>query len=348
MSTPGLKFHGPGAHTLYALSLFPAPPVVDPTAVIPPTQSKIDPTWFGSLSKVSLQITIQDSSIPSFLSTGLAGPTFLATYDAKAALAASLASLSGAGLTATPTSAAATASPSSKWEVVRNFLKHGLSQGQIAAAVIMPILTVAAFLIAYVLWNRKKEASKRREWREKMDQRMSTISDWKPVSAAGAHAAVRQSMALSAADRNTRTSSFFGRPNSQFVTEIGPNGQPISRPRTTSEMNRVSRVSFATDTYSRPPHPTVPPLPAVYRKSALSQYDESPETSGNASPDQGAMSPTQRQGAFVLDDESIRDRLSANNARYSGDLDRDLDTMPAIASELNSTMSRCRVVETDF
>jgi hypothetical protein len=280
------------------------------------------------LSKVSLQINIQDSSIPSFMSTGLAGPTFLATYDAKAALAASL---TGTGLTPTATSAAATASPSSKWEIVRNFLKHGLSQGQIAAAVIMPILTVAAFLIAYVLWNRKKEATKRKEWREKMDQRMSTISvDWKPVSAAGGHAAVRQSMAFSAADRNTRTSSFFGRPSSQFVTEIGPNGQPIPRPRTTSEMNRVSRVSFAADTYSRPPRPAVPPLPVAYRKSALSQYDESPES---ASPDQSAMSPIQRQGAFVLDDESIRDRLSANNARYSGDLDRDVDTMPAIASE---------------
>jgi len=283
---------------------------------------------------VSLQISIQDSSTPSFISTGLAGPTFVVTYDAKAALAASLASLSGAGLTPTPTSAAAIASPSSKWEIVRNFLKHGLSKGQIAAAVIMPILAVAAFLIAYVLWNRKKEAAKRKEWREKLDQRMSTMSiDWKPVSAAGGHAAVRQSMAFSAADRNTRTSSFFGRPSSQFVTEMGPNGQPISRPRTTSETNRVSRVSFAADIYSRPPRPAVPPLPAAYRKSALSQYDESPETSGNASPDQGAISPTQRQGAFVLDDESIRDRLSANNARDSGDLARDLDTMPAIASK---------------
>ena len=286
---------------------------------------------------MSLQINIQDSSIPPFISTGMAGPTFLATYDAKAALSASLASLSGAGLTPTPTasaSATATASPSSKWEVVRNFLKNGLSQGQIAAAVVMPILTVAAFLIAYVLWNRKKEASKRREWREKMDQRMSTISvDWKPVSAAGGHAAVRQSMAFSAADRNTRTSSFFGRPNSQFVTEIGPNGQPISRPRTTSEANRVSRVSFAADVYSRPSRPAVPPLPTAYRKSALSQYDEGPETNGNTSPDQGAMSPTQRQGAFVLDDESIRNRLSTNNAFYSGDLAHDLDTMPAIASK---------------
>lgn len=273
--------------------------------------------------------------MPFFASTGFAGPTFLVTYDAKAALSASLASLSAAGLTATPTSAAATASATSKWEVVRNFLKHGLNQGQIAAAVIMPILVVAAFLIAYILWNRKKEASKRKEWREKMDQRMSTISvDWKPVSAAGGHAAVRQSMALSAADRNTRTSSFFGRPSSQFVTEIGPNGQPFSRPRTTSEANRVSRVSFAADTYARPSRPAVPPLPAVYRKSALSQYDDSPEASGNATPEQGVMSPTQRQGAFVLDDESIRDRLNnSSNARDSGDLARDLDTMPAIASK---------------
>jgi len=273
--------------------------------------------------------------VPFFVSTGLAGPTFLVTYDAKAALSASLASVSGAGQTPTPTSAAATATATSKWEIVRNFLKHGLSQGQIAAAVIMPILAVATFLIAYVLWNRKKEATKRKEYREKMDQRMSTISvDWKPVSAAGGHAAVRQSMAFSAADRNTRASSFYGRPSSQFATEMGPNGQPLPHPRTTSETNRVSRVSFAADTYSRPSRPVVPPLPAAYRKSTLSQYEESPETSGSVSPEQGVMSPIQRQGAFVLDDESIRDRLNnSNNHRDSGDLARDLDTMPAIASK---------------
>lgn len=243
--------------------------------------------------------------------------------------------MSAAGHTPTPTSAAASATATSKWEIVRNFLKHGLSQGQIAAAVIMPILAVATFLIGYVLWNRKKEATKRKEWREKMDQRMSTISvDWKPVSAAGGHAAVRQSMAFSAADRNTRASSFFAHPNSQFATEVGPNGQPLARPRTTSETNRVSRISFATDTYSRPSRPAVPPVPVVYRKSTLSHYEESPETSGSVSPEQGVMSPMQRQGAFVLDDESIRDRLNhSNNAHDSGDFARELDTMPAIASK---------------
>ena len=335
MSTLGLKSPGPGAHTPYAhFRTTGSWPHRMADLIDAPTQTKIDPTWYGSLSKASLQINIQDSSVPPFMSTGLAGPTFLVTYDAKAALA----SLSGAGMTPTPTSAGATASPSSKWEIVRNFLKQGLTKGQIAAAVVMPILAVATFLLAYTFWNRRKEAAKRKQWREKMDQRMSTISiDWKPVSAAGGHAAVRQSMV---ADRNTRTSSFYGRPSSQFVTEIGPNGQPISRPRTTLETNRVSRVSFAVDTYSRPPRPAVPLLPAAYRKSALSQYEDSPETSENASPDQGVMSPTQRQGAFVLDDESIRDRLGANNAnnfRDSGDLARELDTMPAIASKWNPT-----------
>ena len=281
--------------------------------------------------------------MPPFMSSGLAGPTFLVTYDAVAALSSSLASNSGAALTPTPTSAAATASATSKWEIVRNFFKHGLSKGQIAAAVIMPILAVATFIVAYVIWNRKKESAKRKEWREKTDQRMSRISvDWKAISAAGGHAAVRQSMAISTADRNTRTSSFFGRPGSQFVSEIGPNGQPTSRPRMTSETNRASRVSFATETYSRPPRPAVPALPPAYRKSTLSHYDESPEGSGNATPDQGAISPTQRQGAFVLDDDSIRDRLSTNN--WNGDLAHDLDTMPAIASKWKSD----RGVETDF
>jgi hypothetical protein len=310
-------------------------------AVIPPIQTNIEPAWYGSLSKVSLQINIQDSSVPPFMSTGLAGPTFTVTYNAVAALSASLASLSAAGLTPTPTSAAAaTASASSKWERVRNFLTHGLSKGQIAAAVIMPILAVAAFLVAYVIWNRRKETSRRKNWREKMDQRMSTISvEWKPVSAAGGHAAVRQSIALSTADRNTRTSSFFGRPSSQFAMELGPSGQPLSRPRTTSETNRASRISFAAETYTRATRPAVPPLPAAYRKSALSaysNYDDNQETSGNTSPEQGVMSPTQRQGPYVLDDEVIRDRLSgnnSNNARDSGDLARDLDTMPAIASK---------------
>jgi hypothetical protein len=215
--------------------------------------------------------------------------------------------------------------------VANNFTKQGLTKGQIAAAVLMPILFVAACIGAYVFWSRKKEATRRKEYRENLDQRMSIApgADWAPISAAGAAAAIRHSMA---GDRNTRASSFFGRQSSVYQDPPQEMRQTNRGRNPSTEQSRTSRISFADTTVDRSgDRPAVPPLPAAYRKSAYTNEDEDP------TPVHQTLSPTQRQGAFALDDDSIRDRLSgtsANNARASvADALGNDDTLPALASE---------------
>ena len=197
----------------------------------------------------------------------------------------------------------------------------------------MPILVVAACIAGYVWWSRKKETARRKEYRENLDQRMSIApgADWAPISAAGAAAAIRHSMAISTTgggDRNTRASSFFGR-QSSYMADPPQEMRQTSRARNMStEQSRTSRVSFAETAV--PPRggdrPAVPPLPHAYRRSAYSAGDH--DNNGDA------LSPKQREGAFALDEDSIRDRLSgasANNGRNSGEFGHDADTLPALA-----------------
>jgi hypothetical protein len=78
--------------------------------------------------------------------------------------------------------------------------------------------------------------------------------------------------------------------------------------------------------------PAVPSIPLAYRKSVFTldekEYDEK---------EQDTLSPTQRQGAFALDEDSIMDRVSSGSANEKnrmsvGDaLGHDLDTLPALA-----------------
>lgn len=197
----------------------------------------------------------------------------------------------------------------------------------------MPILFVAACLAGYIFWTRKKEAARRKEYRENLDQRMSIApgADWAPISAAGASAAIRHSMAISSVDRNTKASSFFGRQSS--VYQVDPPQEMRQRGKS-SDQSRTSRISFAESTMpsKRGDVPAVPSLPAAYRKSAYTldekDYDEK---------ENDTLSPTQRQGAFALDEDSIRDRFSGGSANEKsrmsvGDpLGHDVDTLPALA-----------------
>lgn len=253
-----------------------------------------------------------------------AGPTFTGTYNATAAVAADP-SINTA-ISSTPLDSNAP----QRFTAANNLPSKGLTKGQIAAAVIMPILVVAIGIAAYVWWSRKKEATRRKEYRENLDQRMSMApgADWAPISAAGAAAAIRQSMAIGSSgggDRNTRASSFFAR-QSTYTTDPPQEMHQTSRARNMStEQTRISRVSFAETAPARGgDRPAVPPLPQAYRKSAYGVGDHD----GNG----GALSPTQREGAFTLDEDSIRDRLSgasANNGRNSGEFGA--DTLPALA-----------------
>ena len=288
---------------------------------LPPShnQAALDPSWLPKNASLTYQLSIVASGstdTPAIYQTAPSlplGPFFKGTFNQTLA---NLTPLSG--------------NSPDKVTVVNNAPPKGLSKGSIAAAVIMPILVVAFGIAGYVWWSRKKEAARRKEYRENLDQRMSIApgADWAPISAAGAAAAIRHSMAMSATggDRNTRASSFFGR-QSTYQADPPQEMRQTSRSRNAStEQTRVSRVSFAETTYARATdRPAVPPLPQAYRKSAYGGGDH------EASPD--VLSPTQREGAVALDEDSIRDRLSgtgANNRNSGGDFDHDADTLPAL------------------
>ncbi|KIM29752.1 hypothetical protein M408DRAFT_107214 [Serendipita vermifera MAFF 305830] len=284
----------------------------------------VDSRWFDGKANAKYQISIK-------LQSTIDSPSFLAGADQYASFA------SGPAWTGTYNATAAGSSASllngntpDRTVVVNNSPPKGLTKGQVAAAVIMPILVVAACIAGYVFWSRKKEAARRREYRENIDQRMSIApgADWAPISAAGAAAAIRHSMAISTTgggDRNTRASSFFGR-QSTYQADPPQEMRQTSRARNmSSEQSRTSRISFAETAHPRQgDRPAVPPLPQAYRKSAYSAGDH--DTNGDA------LSPTQREGALALDEDSIRDRLSGASANNNnGEFGQDADTMPALA-----------------
>ncbi|KAG8824762.1 hypothetical protein FRC18_010460 [Serendipita sp. 400] len=287
-------------------------------------QVAVAPTQFANKTDILLQLSItpeqeNGQNVIPFLEEDTMGssPTFKGKYDGAKPAATTVAANSFLG-----------GNSSNNVVVVNNFYK-GLTKGQVAAAVLMPILFVAACIAGYVFWSRKKEATRRKEYRENLDQRMSIApgADWAPISAAGAAAAIRHSMAFSSGgDRNTRTSSFFGRQSGYQVDP--PQEMRQTRTRTTSsDQPRTSRVSFAENTFDRSyDRPAVPPLPAAYRKS----------TFGDDEKDHDTLSPTQRQGAFSLDEDAIKDRLSAGNDDQAGRggsvaFGQDMDTLPALA-----------------
>ena len=238
--------------------------------------------------------------------------------------------------------------PDSAVTVVKNALKH-LSGGKIAAAVIMPLLVVGFLCVAaFIKLRRERGREQRKQWNEAIDRRMSTIStDWKPISAAGAQAAIRSSIAV---DGSIRSSSFsFGniRPDSTVVVEGGQAGIG-SRARTvlpgqsngtaqlrSSAINaraiseRVSRVSFAPDVrqssesrravQSRAYHTAiVPPLP-----------DRKWEITTDSDADR-AISPTQADGPQTLSIEDIQAHLAGKETDPSSNVDA---VMPALRRE---------------
>lgn len=111
-----------------------------------------------------------------------------------------------------------------------------LSSGAIAAAVVVPLLALIALIVAYVIYRRRKIGRKRQRWSQHMDERRQTrvLSTFDTAggpfaSPDGKGLVNRHSMArssfvdagapewrprasmISTGDRNTRTSSWFGR-----------------------------------------------------------------------------------------------------------------------------------------
>jgi hypothetical protein len=244
-----------------------------------------------------------------------------------------------------------TSKPDSTVTTVNNatYSPKRVSGGKVAAAVFMPLLIV--FLLAAVYVKRKRERGKqeRKRWSEAFDQRMSTIStNWKPISVAGAQAAIRNSMA---SDANNRASAFsFGniRPASTVAVESGQaglgsksrtvlpgqsNGTAQLRSSTTSSQmlaERVSRVSFAPDVRpssesrrtvaSRAYHTAiVPPIPD--RKWEASQ----PSTPNSENYE--TLSPMQTNGPQTLSIEDIQAHLAGEETASRPSVDA---VMPAL------------------
>ena len=298
-------------------------------------EATLNAKWWNSSSTVNLQLAIVEGGTAPFLATLPAGPVFTATYDSSAT-----------NITVNNATSAV--------ELVNNLpsTTHSLAKGKIAAAVIMPLLVVAAIIAAvYIRISRQKGKEKRKRWSEVVDKRMSTIStDWKSVTPAGASAAIRASMAIG--EGGNRASSFsFGaiRPTSSIAVESGHAGigakglmangggidlttpqmselRPGPRPQVATG-ERVSRVSFAADT--RPSGES--------RRSAYNTRTSRAFHTGHVPPlptrqDSGELSPTQTHGPMSLSVEDINARMSGLETASRPSVD---EVMPALSSEFD-------------
>ena len=299
-------------------------------------QTLFQPKWWNSTQSVNLQLSIVPANTPPFLAPYPAGPIFSVTYQAPS---------SGS----VPESAD-TSKTDSGVSVVNNgpYINNHTS-GKVAAAVVIPLLFII-FLVGAIFIRLRRQSGKeeRKRWSEALDKRMSTIStDWKPISVAGAQAAIRNSIAL---DANNRASSFsFGniRPASTITVEGGQAGIG-SRARTilpgesngtaqlrsslaTSQIlaERVSRVSFAPDVRpssesrrtvtSRAFHTSIiPPLPDRRWEASQSSLDHDE-----------SLSPTQTDGPETLSIEDIQAHLAGTEAKPLSSVDA---VMPALRS----------------
>jgi hypothetical protein len=296
----------------------------------------LQPKWWNATSSVQLQLGIVAAGTPPFTSTLPAGPVFTATYTKPT---------SGA-----VPSSADTSTPSSAKTEVNNFStpKKPLAPGKTAAAVLMPLLFVALLVAAYFRISRARGRAERRRWSQAVDSRMSTIStDWKSMSAAGASAAIRNSIAVPGANSNRNSSFSFGaiRPASTATVDGGQAGigaralymqddasadggpqmsqrRPGARAAAFGE--RVSRVSFATD-----PRPSVESRRVASRAFHTSFAPPVPPLHTSADTESsGSLSPTQTQGPLTLTPEDIRARISGQEHRASASMD---ELMPALS-----------------
>jgi hypothetical protein len=291
-------------------------------------QTTFQPKWWNATNSVNLQLSIVPPNTPPFQAPFPPGPIFTVTYQTP----------SSGGVPAS----ADTSKPDGAVSVVNNgpFTNAHTSGGKVAAAVVIPLLLIICIVIgAIVKLRRQSGKDERRRWSEAVDRRMSTIStDWKPISVAGAQAAIRNSIA-----GDPRASSFsFGniRPASSIVVEGGQAGIG-ARARTvlpdvsngtaqlrsslaTSQImaERVSRVSFAPDVrpssesrrtvYSRAFHTAIiPPVPD--RKWEDSDHD--------------SLSPTQANGPETLSIEDIQAHLAGKETKPLPSVDA---VMPAL------------------
>jgi hypothetical protein len=291
-------------------------------------------SWWNSSSSIMLQLSIVQSGTPPFLSPFAAAPIFTATVGSNDSPSGSVGS-------------------SAITQNVNNFW-HGLSGGKVAAAVIMPLLVVGGLIFAaWLKFNRAKTEEKRKRFSEVVDKRMSTIStDWKSMSAAGATAAIRHSMAVSGSSGNRSSSFSFGniRPSSTVALEGGQAGigtrglythsnESLEKPQMSqlrSGINatgeRVSRVSFAADTRISRVSFAADTRPSGESRRVASRAFHTGHAPMPPLPlrtDTGELSPTQTFGAVPLTPDDIRARMSGQEDESHPNID---DYIPALSS----------------
>ncbi|SJL18132.1 uncharacterized protein ARMOST_21704 [Armillaria ostoyae] len=160
-------------------------------------EATLKPRWWNSSSNIQLQLVILPAGNPPFLATLPAGPLWNATYTQPES--------------GTPDSAD-TSKPDSAAEVVDSASNPNvISAGQIAAAVVAPVVFIILCIVAWLIWRRKRGLKERKAWTEAVDRRMSTTVDWPSITVAGASAAIRNSLV----GTPTRT-SMGNQPSSSF------------------------------------------------------------------------------------------------------------------------------------
>ena len=267
--------------------------------------------WNSTASSVKLQLKIVPNGSPPFLSDFPAAPIFAATKGNKD-----------------------NGKVTSAIDNVSNFPQQhsSTSKGKAAAGVLLPLLfIIGACTYAWIRYKRNKGKVERKRWTEAVDKRMSTIStDWKSISAAGASAAIRNSIAVNSG--GNRNSSFsFGaiRPASTFSENqagVGIRGAGEDDPQMSQlrpglrvsalGVNRVSRVSFAADT-----------RPSGESRRATRAFHNGHVPPVPTRQDSSELSPTQTAGPLPLTADDIHKQMSGE-ARPSMD-----DYMPALSSK---------------
>ncbi|KAG1761410.1 hypothetical protein EDD22DRAFT_804562 [Suillus occidentalis] len=273
-------------------------------------QTNLETKWWNDTSTVNLQLSIVTSNTQPFLSPFPAGPVFTATYTAPS---------DGS----TPASADLS-SPDGVTYVGNFSSSSSSSSGKIAAGILVPLIFIGLGIAVYFKLSRAKAKEKSRRFSEAIDKRMSTISvDWRSMSAAGASAAIRNSIAVSGG--GNRNSSFsFGpiRPISTAAVEGTPSvSDKVSsdvprmsqlRPGLRSQTTlgeRVSRVSFATDV-----RPSIESRRTVGISRAFHTGIVPPLPSNDDKEETVDLSPTQTRGPFTLTPDDIRARMSLSGA----------------------------------
>ncbi|KIM63117.1 hypothetical protein SCLCIDRAFT_8905 [Scleroderma citrinum Foug A] len=283
-------------------------------------QTTLEPRWWNDSSSVQLQLSIVTSGTQPFLSPLPAGPIFTATYAAPT---------SGA------TPAGADLSTPNTVSYVNNFpTPQSLTSGRIAAGVLIPLLFIGLGIAYYIKMSRIKAKEKSKRFSHVVDKRMSTISsDWKSISAAGASAAIRNSIAASGGNRTSSAFSFGAiRPVSTVAVE-GDAGSEQSSLNDSSNMSqlrpgfrasafgeRVSRVSFAAD---------VRPSMESRRTVASRAFHVGHIPPVPIRKDSDEMSPTQTLGAFSLTPDDIKARISGEPSEGRPSMD---EVWPSLTS----------------